>query len=587
MIEETLSTFQKEFIKKRLKLDFNQELEKSKTEFNRKSFNKIFRDELDILIQRFFMDGIQFYGFTIDLLFLKKNNIENWKDVHEYIEDWINWIGSEIELIEFSYFSIELHKRERLKKRKIKKSPGNELVVYNGLDGMPHLHGIIGIRTILGHNDNLDIAIKDIFKSFHQHEDIKINKLYQIKDVKKYWNYVIKENNFRFHRFVQYSSHLNYIKIYGSIADLELIYDDNDRYAFELQEWKNSKTCDVSGVKSNKPSSKTLIVYLLNLFLWHKNYKINNNKIYQQIPDTKYSWTIIDNTEALKKNNITIFEYLKKIYPQQLDGINTMEIINKDWNSTIEEIIENNQYLSQIEFKKDVLEFKDGMYFINENKFFYFRNKKNEIDIRMKGKNCCVYFDRSYNNIKKPEIWLKSIEKTVVNSENFCIDLARYFHSDALDKLKQKSLLIVGGSNTGKTTLVTNIIVNLFGKENIGMIGKGDNFILEQLEGKDVIIADEFKYSSSNRSSLLKLMGNELDLINKKGLKKYEFQNKAPVLFMFNSDLNNLMLNDDAFKNRYIRYEFKHEIKEYLSNIDEILKKELAQIIIYCNKLYF
>lgn len=581
--EVELEEYQLRIIKERLKFNFFEELKK--TNPGKQAFKKSFRNELDILIPQLYNKGVQFYALTIDLTYLKSYDLPKdfWADLHEEVEHWVAVIAKNVSMVEFCYFSIEMHPGKNKSKESFSSKMLSIIDNKNSLEGLPHLHGVLGVRSLIGYNEQLDLSIKKLFCSIYKINDIVIKPLLTKKAIKAYWNYCIKENNFKFHRFAHYSEYNSFL--YGSIAQLELIYDEQERYAFGMCEHRTSKTRSISGVQVRHPNNKTLITYLLNLFMWHKNYKLHNNNLYCMIPDTKYSWAKIDTLDSLRLNSIQIFEFLKTLYPQHLEDLNPMEFIFQDWDKFIEFVHKNNQYLPGIKFKEDAMEFLDGVYFINENKFYFFSKNTEILGKKMFGFNCCVFFKKSYHHLKSPATWLKSLQNNL--NEEFFVDLARYFHSEPLENLKQKSLVIVGKSNTGKTTLISNVISNLFGKENIGLIGKGDNFILEQLENKKVIIADEFKYSKSSRSSILKLMNNELDLINKKGEQKKLFQNKAPILFMFNPETNQEMLEDIAFKNRFKRYDFSQEIQNWIPKIDELIKLELPEIIIYCNRLYF
>lgn len=377
---------QKEIIKERSKLNFFKELnEKS---YGKKSFAKFFKNELNLLVNQFDSDGIQFYGFSIDMLDLRVENPDFWKEVHETVELWISEIGQRVELIEFCYISIQMYKYNK-----------NSLIKRKVSLELPKLYGIIGVRSIIGNNPLLDIEVKKVFRNIYDFQDIRVVRLIGINKIIKYWKRIIRKNNFRFHRFTRYSNNSNYD--YGAISDFELTYNIGNKgpinNAFGLDEWRYSNTFQITGVKSKDPSNQTLIIYLLNLYLWHKNYKIFDAHIYEQVPSTFYSWKLFLSLDFLKKKNIAIFEYLKKIYPMQLNNINTIEIINRDWNKTVDEIILNNHYLSCIEINRDAIEYKDGVFFISENTFYSFLDDKIVIDQKMKNMNIIITKNYNFN----------------------------------------------------------------------------------------------------------------------------------------------------------------------------------------------
>ncbi|RYE13223.1 MAG: hypothetical protein EOP34_09265, partial [Rickettsiales bacterium] len=200
MIEDTLNESQKKRIQERLKLDFNVELLKSNTILERTKFSANFRNYLDLFITDLYYDGVLFYGFTIVMPFTNKNDPKMWYYTHLRVEDLINYIKDNIELIEFCYLSIELHDN-LTNHKKINKS--NSLIEkYNHMEGVPFFKGIIGVRSLLGKNDCHFNQIKRIF-NIPLNETV-IKKLSTIKIIKNYWNFVIKQNNYKFHRFTQY-----------------------------------------------------------------------------------------------------------------------------------------------------------------------------------------------------------------------------------------------------------------------------------------------------------------------------------------------------------------------------------------------
>ena len=398
---------QRKKIKKRIELNFKTEL--IKDFLGKESFAKIFRKELNLLVDHFYLNGIQFYGFTIDMLNLNLDSelseLELWQKVHYNVEHYISDIGTRIELVEFCYLSIEL-------KDYIEKEYKKEL---------PFLKGIIGVRTLIGENTFLDIEVKKVFRSIHDFNKIEINRLYNPKKIKAYWNYVINQNNFRFHRFTSYGDSYNYIDYYGEISDLEFIYSEDSKnpgFAFGLDEWRYNKTYQIRGINLKKPNKKTLIIFLLNLYFFNKKYKLYQNLIFQEIIDTKYSLNYVCNLEFFKNNSIQIFEDLKKIYPMHLQYINFLELIINDFNKVIDSIEDNNNFLHKIKFNLNAVEFKNGIFFYDEKKFFSFQKNRSELNKKMLGFNTFLYFNINYQSLKKYSYF-----------DNY-IGLSKYFHCD-------------------------------------------------------------------------------------------------------------------------------------------------------------
>lgn len=344
MIEDTLNESQKKRIQERLKLDFNVELLKSNTILERTKFSANFRKYLDLFITDLYYDGVLFYGFTIVMPFTNKNDPKMWYYTHLRVEDLINYIKDNIELIEFCYLSIELHDN-LTNHKKINKS--NSLIEkYNHMEGVPFFKGIIGVRSLLGKNDCHFNQIKRIF-NIPLNETV-IKKLSTIKIIKNYWNFVIKQNNYKFHRFTQYSD--NYNSFYGEMSDLELQYDNLEHVAFGLDENTNSLHSTMCGIKDLNPDTQTIINYLFSIYMTKAGFYLYGNKIYQRnkknVLKCKYS------IEYLRCNNIRILEKLKKLFPQQLKNLQISTLFNQSWNNFFNALKINNHYLPTIKLKK-------------------------------------------------------------------------------------------------------------------------------------------------------------------------------------------------------------------------------------------
>jgi phage/plasmid-associated DNA primase len=105
-------------------------------------------------------------------------------------------------------------------------------------------------------------------------------------------------------------------------------------------------------------------------------------------------------------------------------------------------------------------------------------------------------------------------------------------------------------------------------------------------------VIDEGRYNSSMSSDLLKIMGQENIIVEKKYSKKHININPIPLIILSNilfEDKNKDV--DEALKNRLHIIEFINTISKIsLGNSSKFKKKlkyEEANIIIYCNKILF
>ena len=171
-----------------------------------------------------------------------------------------------------------------------------------------------------------------------------------------------------------------------------------------------------------------------------------------------------------------------------------------------------------------------------------------------------------------------------------CMHIINPIHKDIFNK--KSTLFIHGQSNTGKTTLVSDIFSRYFGPENIGSIINAKNFKWQDLIGKVLGLIDEGRYNSSMSSDLLKITGQENIIVEKKYSKEHIVIKPIPLVILTNILFEDKdILIDEALKNRLYIIEFINKIsKESIKNSFEFKKKlkdEEASIIIYCNKLFF
>lgn len=139
--------------------------------------------------------------------------------------------------------------------------------------------------------------------------------------------------------------------------------------------------------------------------------------------------------------------------------------------------------------------------------------------------------------------------------------------------------------------LLTKIIYNFFGEDNVGTISGNSNFSLENLLYKELAVIDEAEHLKLNKGFLLKI--TELynpQTIDRKYKKSIILKNLR-LIFLSNNELNiKDKLIKEAFEKRIRMFEFTKqlpiEVETYKKIIDMIVKEEI-NIIIYCNQLFF
>ena len=166
------------------------------------------------------------------------------------IDKFINFC-LQIDLIEFIYFSIEIHgMRQEIRELKDIKN----LTFFQNIQtmvGLPHIHGILAIRSILGIQFHKKVLnnLQNFFLDPIFFPDILITSLIfplekekTFYNIKKYWNYLTKEQNYNNHYFIIFSLLNN--SLYNSFFDLILFFKF---YIFKInfKYYKNKKSLDV------------------------------------------------------------------------------------------------------------------------------------------------------------------------------------------------------------------------------------------------------------------------------------------------------------------------------------------------------
>lgn len=151
-------------------------------------------------------------------------------------------------------------------------------------------------------------------------------------------------------------------------------------------------------------------------------------------------------------------------------------------------------------------------------------------------------------------------------------------------------MCLVGGSNTGKSTLI-NMITALIGKQNISALSIQDmsiRFYPAQLKDKLVnACADNSSLALNDIGNLKKITGNDEIMYEDKGCKPYFFTPFAKLLFSFNTLPLQLEEKSDAFYTRIRILEMNQKLILTQSYVDDLCSPESisAIISILCRRL--
>lgn len=455
------------------------------------------------------------------------------------------------------------------------------------------MHIFIGIRSIIGENKTLENNIKKLLVDEISY-DIDVQYPKNETEIKKKLQYCFKEIETNNGLLACVEEQFEYWAELSDWLESSHTILTNVKKIEEMEGKYNVK--EIKGVQSNKEEEIVVNMWLYYLIL--NNMYLYRGDIFKKIDNTSISFIKITAITSLIDNFIEfVFTFFLKNFPLHffeypIEGVIKKMLFFKSLKiENLENITTN-----KIKINYTLMEFKDGIYDIKNNKFL---PKNSELKVNNIG--TVKYYNKTYKNLQEPKKWLDELYKVVENDQEkvnwICIYIANIFHrSNAVFKdifKKKKTLYIEGESNTKKTTLIAKPIISYFGAENVGFINKEGNFKWENMKEKIVAIWDEFKYDKNMRDDLLKLLNEENLLIPAK-YKKAHLLEQTPAIIIISNKYIDEIENDPlilkAFENRIQKIVFKRSYsdkneKNVNENLEEFLKKEEANIIIHCNKL--
>ena len=309
----------------------------------------------------------------------------------------------------------------------------------------------------------------------------------------------------------------------------------------------------------------------------------------------------------LKHNLDNIYKSLIENFDLFIKGIDIIKLISTiDTNvELINNLLMVNEMNKNLKHVFNIIEFKNGYYFFEYNKFIN-KNFMKKYNYKIPDNILVIkYYNVTYSRNYVPKTWIKKLYNALEFNNTKTFDLLASYIANTVIKdpdvfEKKKVLYIWGESSTGKTTIVANPLWHYFGEENVGILSTSKNFQLESLVKKELGVLDEYRYSQKRRELDLKLFEGQPIKVDIK-YKDQEGLRDLKIIALSNFSINpddyeendlKRKRTDKALANRTQIMKFiKRDTIENPDNIEpEDIKKieeEVPFIMIHCNRILF
>jgi hypothetical protein len=353
-----------------------------------KKKNKIYFDNPGYPEKTYINLFYNYYLMCLNLNYLNLKIIARIPDLYFELNKLIEYLNSlvkilnEIELIESSYIVIKDKK----------------------------IFILLTLRTLSIDNSQMISNIYNYLVSPLNNLDIlKISKLFKFKEVKKYFNYIVKFD-MKDHYFNIYSKENIYLSdmyaiMLDCITSLSVFLKKTD-----VKQYLNKYFSIPSYFH------KEINEYYL-LFMWDIYFKINNYYlsvddtllfIYKKYEKSNYSYYKYNHSYYLVSDNALIAKELSNIFPLQLKNIDIVNKTSVFLNKSYELLSTYYwQLLPFLKFKKNIFEFKDGIYLLDKGLYI----NENEIIEKKMIIVSFLYINSSYDLISGKNIIYDLINK--------------------------------------------------------------------------------------------------------------------------------------------------------------------------------
>jgi hypothetical protein len=317
------------------------------------------------------------------------------------------------------------------------------------------------------------------------------------------------------------------------------------------------------------------IIYYLLIYFYKKKIIMHQNIFYIKISGFFISYQYLgDYPNYIFDNFLNIMTELQKDVFAFLDPLSLFFVFTKHSESYLPHITR----ILDI-FKKEIslnfLEFSDGVYIVNVDKFIS-RKDFSKLTLLADSYATFHYYDITYKKLSRskfcPTVWKNKlmINLSEIEFSKFCI-LFRNVFFNIKEENENNIIFLLENSNSILPALIFNILFYVYGKNNIPVISSNISITLQKLQNKIVI------FNKLNTTLL------------KKNINKIITENLSGFSFLINSNLKlrtEKIIPEGFSVNKYNIFTFEKSC-DFSCLEQENLLKETPKILIYCNKLYF
>jgi hypothetical protein len=546
-------------------------LNKSK-DFKNKNYKKniYLSNFYNYYIKELLNTGLYFYKLTYkldetlkDFNYILHTISNNYKNIEDIIKTRINnlmYTIQDIELIDFSF-------------NMISKDQNNNF----------YIHSIIGIRAFHNVIENLNLHILKVLhlNFFNFKEDISIEYLDTFLKIKcnfiKISKNCIKTIQFKKQYFFTFS------KINETIHKQFInFFNDEDYYKNLEYSHINGKYASIQGFNFYKNVTKyNLPLYYLNMYLKLNKMVFCHRLLYKASEESEYKYNYVGNSNYLLNNLNEVLLDLKKRF-KIFESFYFLKKLLKNVKELKKVLKKNSSLLLNKQINFNILEFVDGLYFLETDYFLTKKDLSNPDFMKIKLNLSCFrqyqvkYKKLNLKNYKEKSLWLKTLYKTLKNEEEVkdcCIRFGEYF------SLLDESFL------TKKEVIQSDKVTSL------------DIKIKEQKE-KKVDLLNEYLFKKEHKifyEIFMLLLHDDFILPSKKTKKKIKDLTEKDIdQDLKESDLTSLFFGKIPKKESDKECLLKKRLHLYNKLVEvnllekdlEFLKKEELSFILYCTKLF-